>query len=111
MIDPTHKQIITTLTSLSVGEFVHVLHQVFEARAGDHDQRYFRGIYALATCHTVTFAKIGTVREISFVAYPDEPPAQDGLWESGNCSTCGSEAVSTNKRAVCAICGTTVSLT
>jgi hypothetical protein len=109
MAAPTHEDIQRTLASVSVGEFVHIMRLVLDARAGDFDQSYFSSRYALATVDAAIASAEPPL--ISFVAYAVEPPIHDRLYESGDCPKCGHEGVSTNKLAECGICGSLIHLT
>jgi hypothetical protein len=112
MEQSSHADLVERLAALPVGEFVHVMRLTFDARLADGHHRYFDDRYALAQVANHP-PRPGYPREweIRFVAYPTEPPVEPGLFQGGTCLTCGREAVSTNKRALCAICDTLVGLT
>jgi hypothetical protein len=106
---PSHEEIQRTLASVSIGEFVHIMRLVLEARAGDLQQTYFSSHYALATVHILAASPEPPL--VSVVAYAVEPPMQNGLYESGDCPRCGYVGVSTNKLAECGFCGAQIHLT
>jgi hypothetical protein len=106
--------LVGALSERPVTSFVEVLHRAFDVRHGDLELASFERRYALVVC-SLLLSSDGVPQadevQIEFVARLDEPPEFDDLSQDGGCARCRQEAISTNKIAVCAVCGARVELT
>lgn len=114
MVSDDLDALIDALSELPVPSFVEVLQRAFDVRHGDIELAFFERRYALVV-YSLLLSSDGVPQtdevQIEFVARLNEPPEFDDLSQGGGCARCRQEAISTNKIAICAVCGAPVGLT
>lgn len=114
--DATRQALADQLLALPTPELIDVLQRVLPTHASSH----------LGIARRLVLAEISWEADklksrqdwdVAAVAWPDRDYYGGGfgpepeLWESGGCTGCGVEVVSTAKRAACPVCGTPCQLT
>ncbi len=119
------QELVSRLLELPAHDFLEVLRAVFETRVPDVEsrveQKFFLGVASIKPKLTpdrlqLAFQESGIwLQAVPYVNWnadvANDYVVPEGFYEFGRCSTCQIDLISSQRKAICPVCGSNVPLT